>query len=110
MKCPQPRHTGPRVERLVSDNEAFQVQGIRDLSPTFRTRAQGERWLREQLAKLPSALRPRERTCLRCRETFLSEGFHNRLCAHCRSMTADDALPTVSLAAGTGKIRRAARG
>lgn len=110
MKCPQPRHTGPRVERLICGNEAFQVLGLRELSPTFRTRAEGERWLRERLATLPSALRPRERACLRCGETFVSEGFHNRLCVGCRSLAADDALPTISLAAGTGKIRRAARG
>ncbi len=108
MKCPQPRHTGPRVERIAHGD--FQALGIPDLSPRFRTRSEGEFWLRGYLSKLPSALRPRERACLRCGETFVSEGFHNRLCVGCRSLAADDALPTISLAAGTGKIRRAARG
>lgn len=57
------RRSGPRVERLTCGNDGFQVLGIPDLSPTFRTRAGGERWLRDYLALQPAALRPRERAC-----------------------------------------------
>ena len=33
----------------------------------------------------PVGIRPEERPCLMCRETFLSEGVHNRICRRCRS-------------------------
>lgn len=37
-------------------------------------------------AGLPRALgdNPGERLCLACRQAFYSEGWHNRLCGHCR--------------------------
>lgn len=107
MKCPQPRDSGPRIERIASGE--FQAMGIPELSPRFRTRAEGEEWLRKHIAALPAALRPRERACLRCGGAFLSEGFHNRMCPRCRSRASDDTLPTIAVAAGTGKILRAAR-
>lgn len=33
---------------------------------------------------LASADRPAMRRCLRCRNDFLSEGFHNRICIACK--------------------------
>ena len=39
--------------------------------------------------KLTKAQPLRERACLRCKDTFLSEGAHHRMCAKCR-ITASD--------------------
>lgn len=105
----QPRRAGPRVERLVSGGDAFQVIGIPELSPTFKTRADAERWLAARIKSLPPSICPRDRACLRCGGIFPSEGFHNRLCAACRTMASNDVIPSISLAAGTEKIRRAAQ-
>jgi hypothetical protein len=40
---------------------------------------------------------PTLRQCLRCRETFLSEGFGERICRHCKSSRSwRDAAPLAS--------------
>lgn len=33
---------------------------------------------------------PGERSCLSCGESFMSEGWHNRLCLRCRKRSAPD--------------------
>lgn len=86
--CNGPRATidlppGLCVRRMHSG--AFEVLGLRDPSPEFSTRRQGEVWLATQIAALPARLRPRERTCLSCTTaTFTSDGPHHRLCDPCR--------------------------
>lgn len=76
------RDSGPRVS-LVGG--AYQIMGLPCLA-TFRTRAAAEIWLRDELAKLPEARRPRARACMCCRRDFISEGIHNRLCNGCRAL------------------------
>lgn len=98
---------GPRVIR-ISHSAGYQVVGLPDLSPTFRVRAEAEKWLRARLAALPESRRPRERPCLCCGRRFESEGIHNRLCNPCRG---SDRLPLAlgSIGASSGKVRFAAR-
>lgn len=84
--------SGPRVVRLHSGS--FEVVGLTVNSPEFPTRAKGEIWLQAELAKLPAAAQPKERPCMCCRQMFVSEGKHNRLCGACRLRASqDDALP-----------------
>ncbi|RWR26815.1 hypothetical protein D2T29_19755 [Sinirhodobacter populi] len=100
---------GPRVAWLNGEGpEAYQIEGWPGDTPTFRTRGEAERWLRDHFDELPKSHRPGERQCLCCGATFTSEGFHNRLCAYCRQ-SANSAQPAAALVAGTHKIRRAAR-
>ncbi|MDJ0631081.1 MAG: hypothetical protein QNJ44_22680 [Rhodobacter sp.] len=42
--------------------------------------------------KAERARRPKNRACLTCGETFLSEGPHNRMCKSCRAK-GDDLVP-----------------
>jgi len=62
---------------IVVDRHGFRVAG-----PFDRTSAQGE------ADRLTAELAAREkrgpRPCLRCAETFDSEGIHHRLCDNCR--------------------------
>lgn len=110
MKPHQPRCSGPRVEALTGEGpQAYHIQGLRTWSPTFRTRGEAERWLVDELSRLPPERRPQKRECMRCGDLFVSEGFHNRLCTGCRHAMAHDVLPATALAAGTSKIKRAAR-
>lgn len=74
--------SGPQVLRVQSAE--FQVIGLPALSPLFKSRAEAERYLRDEVAKLPDRQRPRERTCMSCPATFESEGPHHRLCSRCR--------------------------
>lgn len=97
--------TGPRVERL--EFQAYQVLGLRDLSPRFSTRAEAEGWLEDQLERIGPARQPRQRRCLRCGHAFQSEGFHNRMCDPCRHVSDAGAMTITPRA--TGKVRRAAR-
>jgi hypothetical protein len=99
----QPRPTGPRVEALPK--EGFQVLGLRDLSPIFRTRQQAEDWLQLQLGGLPEWLRPRLRGCLRCSKGFESDGPHNRMCDDCRAAASAEQPVTFSF----GTIHRKKR-
>jgi len=78
----------PYVSRIGHGN--FHVVGVSSVSPVFKTRDDAEAWLNEQFGKMPDAKRPKQRTCMRCQKTFLSLGFHNRLCDCCRG--ASDAL------------------
>ncbi len=96
--------TGPRVERLAQDD--FQVLGLRELSPRFRSRERAERWMAEQLERVTPARKPRERCCLRCGDRFLSEGFHNRMCDPCRHVS--DAVAMGVAQQATAKVRRLA--
>ncbi len=80
----QPRPSGPRVVRV--GNGEFQAVGLIEVSPVFPTRAAAEGWLKPQLAKVPASKRPQTRSCMRCRSDFLSEGFHHRMCTHCRNV------------------------
>lgn len=47
------------------------------------------------------------RACLCCGQTFVSEGFHNRLCGSCRQRSDGGSL-TIA-ANSTAKVRRAAK-
>lgn len=50
---------------------------------------------------------PQERACLRCRASFLSEGFGQRICARCKSSAAwRTAMPE---AVGQGRRRSGGR-
>lgn len=96
--------TGPRVERL--EFQAYQVLGLRDLSPRFSTRDEAEGWLEEQLDRVAPARQPRDRRCLRCGHAFRSEGFHNRMCDPCRHVGDVGSMGIVQRAAA--KVRRVA--
>jgi hypothetical protein len=86
VKAYQPRATGPRVEYAHEDTRyPFQVRGLRGQSPRFPTRESADEWLRIELAKVAEAMRPKVRSCMRCRDDFESEGFHNRMCTTCRN-------------------------
>jgi hypothetical protein len=47
-----------------------------------------------------------ERACLRCRSTFLSEGFGERICSRCKGTTAWRS----AVSEGTGQGRRRSGG
>jgi hypothetical protein len=86
IKAYQPRATGPRVEHAPDGGRyPYQVLGLRDQTPRFLTREIADDWLTIELAKLPEAIRPKVRSCMRCRDDFESEGFHNRMCTTCRN-------------------------
>lgn len=93
--------SGPRVERLVEGE--FQALGLREFSPCFPSRKEAEHWLNEQLERVTPARKPRERCCLRCGRSFLSEGFHNRMCDPCRHVSDAGAMGIVQRA--TAKVR-----
>lgn len=97
--------SGPRVEYLASGE--YQILGLPDLSPTFRTRAEGEAWLDGQLGRIGPARLPKVRPCIRCGHSFTSEGFHNRMCGACRHFS--DAGSMGIAARANGQVRRAAR-
>lgn len=48
----------------------------------------------------------RNRSCLRCRKSFLSEGFHNRICERCKE-TADYGFTDFAFEGDTGVMRLA---
>ena len=73
--------SGPAVRLIVTE---YEVVGLPIVSPTFAFRDRAERWLAEQLAKMPAHSRPRERSCLCCSASFASDGRHHRLCKACR--------------------------
>lgn len=75
---------GPRVVCLVHGATRYEVVGLTKMSPIFKQRPEAEKWLRAEVAKLPSSQRPRERACLCCSRTFVSQGAHNRMCDPCR--------------------------
>ncbi len=77
---------GPAVRRLDCWYEVAGIPGVE--SPMFRLRKDAERWLAEQLAKMPTHLRPRERKCMCCAQEFHSDGPHIRLCKGCRRSDA----------------------
>ena len=81
--------TGPRVE-CAHNADQFQVVGLTEMSPLFKSRKDAGEWLEAKLPKLPQAKRPQQRACMRCRHQFQSEGFHNRMCGTCRATAADD--------------------
>lgn len=80
--------TGPRVVCLVHSHTRYQVVGLAKFSPIFQSRPEAEKWMRTEVAKLPSSQRPRERACLCCSKTFVSQGAHNRMCDPCRLSAA----------------------
>ena len=87
--------TGPRVMVIKEGGRtAYEVNGLPTMSPNFRTRAEADLWMREQVAKLPASCQPRERACLCCGHRFMSEGAHNRLCTSCRHRSDDGFIPT----------------
>ena len=95
--------SGPRVE-CAHNADQFQVVGLTELSPLFRTCTDAEEWLRAKLPKLPRAKRPQQLACMRCRTEFQSEGFHNRMCGPCRNVAAnDDASVFRSIVFGAGE-------
>ena len=83
-----PRPRGPRIECCGAKD--FHAVGITETSPLFKSRAEGEAWLRAHLTKVPQAKRPQTRCCMRCGSEFQSEGFHNRMCGPCRHVAAND--------------------
>lgn len=98
--------SGPRVEWLHGGR--YQVLGLPRVSPPFISRAEAEKWLRSELQRLPESRRPRERRCMCCGASFMSQGIHNRLCDPCRHRSDGGSLTIAANA--TGKVRRAARG
>lgn len=99
--------TGPRVVYYVATGRqggAFEVTGLPEQSPLFKVRAEAEKWLRAELAKIPEGLRPKTRSCLTCGRPFDSEGAHNRMCPQCRAHSSALATP-VSLPNRTGRSR-----
>lgn len=74
----------PRVRAIPDRSDVFEVVGLPDASPTFRTREKAEMYLAEQAGALPARRQPQERPCLCCGGAFLSAGAHNRLCDDCR--------------------------
>lgn len=97
--------TGPRVARIRSGE--YQVVGLPQVSPVFMVRAEAQKWMRAELAKLPESRRPQQRPCLCCGATFHSEGPHHRMCNRCR--LGSTLLPIASIGAtASGKVRRAA--
>lgn len=77
-----------RVE--VSHGRFYEVLGLTFASPLFQTRAEAEAWAAKQAAKLPSNRQARQRPCITCGTSFLSEGAHNRMCKACRNAARDD--------------------
>lgn len=51
----------------------------------------GKRKVQKSYRELYPARRPEliSRPCMTCEKPFLSEGKHNRLCAHCRNLSSD---------------------
>lgn len=90
------RPTGPRVARYQGNS--FQVVGLPELSPIFRTRAVAEQWL---AANKPASVKTRD--CLCCGSQFESEGAHNRLCDTCRNRR--DYLPDAGYGGARGNGR-----
>lgn len=43
----------------------------------------------------PEAYQKKKRPCLRCRKSFTSKGWHNRLCSKCRSGPRIDEWPEI---------------
>ncbi|MDB5658349.1 MAG: hypothetical protein JWS10_964 [Cypionkella sp.] len=77
-----PRPKGPRIERCGGKD--FHAIGIVETSPLFKSRPEGEIWLRKHLSGVPEAKRPQSRWCMCCHKEFQSEGFHHRMCGGCR--------------------------
>lgn len=100
--------SGPHVIRMKSS--AFEVVGLPDISPVFKVRAEAEKWMRNQLARLPESRRPRERTCLCCGRPFESEGPHNRMCNPCRGRAEVFAsVGSLARPSGPGRLSTATR-
>ncbi|AGH57971.1 hypothetical protein RHVG_00006 [Rhodovulum phage RS1] len=78
--------TAPHV--FSASGGAFYVMGLPEASPQFPNKAEAEKWMRAEIAKLPERKRPRKRRCLCCTKSFESDGIHNRLCNRCRAYGA----------------------
>lgn len=103
LKPHQPRPTGPRVEG--GPRGGYQVLGLPNYSEIYHTRAEAEKWLRTQLAKLPERQRPQLRACLTCGHGFESDGAHNRMCAPCRQRASQEDAAPFSFGAIHGRKR-----
>lgn len=82
--------TAPHVFR--ASGRTFYVMGQPEASPQFPNKAEAEKWMRAEIAKLPERKRPRKRRCLCCTKSFESDGIHNRLCNRCRAYGASLAM------------------
>ncbi|TNF16797.1 MAG: hypothetical protein EP320_00615 [Rhodobacteraceae bacterium] len=82
--------TAPHV--FSASGGGFYVMGLPEASPPFPNKAEAEKWMRAEIAKLPERQRPRKRLCLRCTKSFESDGIHNRLCNRCRAYGASLAM------------------
>lgn len=100
--------TGPRIQIFQQSKGAvsrwtWQVAGLAEVSPIFYSRAEAEKYLRAELAKLPASRRPQERACMCCGKAFQSEGIHNRLCGYCRAKgdaLGDECRPQINRTGG----------
>jgi hypothetical protein len=77
---------GP-VVRCLNGNQ-YHVVGLEEQSPLFMTRARAQAWLDRHAGQLSARPARRERHCLNCNGSFLSQGPHNRLCDACRRLDA----------------------
>jgi hypothetical protein len=102
----RPKPSGVRVEK--SHTRYFEVLGLTKASPLFETRAQAEAWAAQQAAKLPSNRQAKERGCITCGTSFLSQGAHHRMCGDCRAMARDD-TGTFGVMGSRGGFRAGAR-
>ena len=96
---------GPRVNYLRSGS--YEVQGFQKISPLFHSRAEAEKWMRAETARLPKGQQPVERPCMCCGAQFESQHIGNRLCGICRHRSDGGSMAIA--ANSTGKVRRAAR-
>jgi hypothetical protein len=85
---PRPKPSGLRV--VKAETRFFQVLGSTTASPLFESRAEAEAWAARHEGKLPSNRQAKERACITCGTSFLSEGAHHRMCNGCRAMARDD--------------------
>ena len=86
-----------------SRGNGYGVAGVGVDVPTFPTREAAEKWLEEHYRSLPTERRPQHRACMCCGTSFLSMGFHNRLCDRCRyesDVLVEEARPRLPRARG----------
>lgn len=100
--------TGPRIKvyqqsRGGVSRWTWQAVGLTEVSPIFYSRAEAEKYLRAELAKLPASRRPQECACMCCSTKFMSEGIHHRMCSRCRmrgDALGDECRPQINRTGG----------
>lgn len=88
IKFAKPEHgTWRVVERAEDKFVVYDPNG--EVFDTLASRTQAHAVAGRKQKDADAAARRMERPCMCCRQTFLSEGIHNRMCDRCRRLNGE---------------------